>query len=91
MNNCHAEDQQKLSMKPELVVRPAKPSDKPVNQTIIMAGFMMMRSSRSSMTLKVSDGSEPFGIGVIDEQPRQIKQPRHPRDDRHDVKALSQR
>ena len=35
------------------------------------------------MTLKVSDSSEPGAprVAVIDEQPRQIEQPRHPGDD----------
>ena len=50
---------------------------------------MMKRSRRRSITLKVSDCLEPFSaVAVVDEQPRQIEQPRHPRDDGNDVQRL---
>ena len=44
--------------------RRMKTSEKPVNQTTIIAGFMMMRSSFRSITLNVSDCSEPAGAAV---------------------------
>ena len=46
-------------------------------------------SRRRSITLNVSDCLEPFSaVAVVDEQPRQIEQPRHPRDDGNDVQRL---
>ena len=50
---------------------------------------MIARSSRRSITLKVSDSARPGSASrVIDEQPRQIEHPGHPGDDRDDVEGL---
>ena len=55
-------------------------SSSPKIQVAIIAGFMIARSSRGSITLKVSDSSDPGAapLGVVDEEPRQVEQPRHP-------------
>ena len=86
-----AAHQRELGPQPAVVdACPApRPASGPVTHTTIIAGFMMKRSRRCSITLKVSDCLEPFSaVAVIDEQPRQIEQPRHPRDDGDHVQRL---
>ena len=52
---------------------PLHASPRPNDQTSIIAGFMMPRGKRRSITLMISLCSDPlFCAGVINEQPRQI-------------------
>ena len=54
-----------------------------------MAGVVIALSRRRSMTLKVSEASDPTGnVGVVDQQSRQIPHSRHPGGERHDMQRF---
>ena len=70
--------------------RPRRPPAADAEPIVIAtAGSMMPRSSRRSMISNIAARSRAGRrVRVIDEEPRQIEQPRHPGDDRDDMQRL---
>ena len=62
---------------------------RPVSQTKIIAGCMIILRRRLSMILNVSESCEPeASVRMIDEETREIEHSRHPGNHRDDVKSL---